>query len=1242
MPNKYTNESVDAILQNLHQQQAAADVRHSVTDHQVDDIIRSLGLGDGGFSAPLPEMPPVEEPVPEPVRRTSPRQEVQPVRQEPIEEPVPEVRPVRREPVEELPQPEEEADTLGDTTRTGIIKGFLLKMAPDAADTDALNQGKNQFQKFFGNSVAVVPDEKGHLREPGKKKRRGLFGLSSAEDTDEFVPINVSLGGGETPAAHRDAYDLDDEEAQTPPPPKKKGFLSGLFGDSDTEELVIPEGRAEPHTLSMQPVRPEQIAPVETEEQQPAPARSKYTAKERTPRRSLPPLKQELPEGDTMFDLRRAARDYTPAAQDSFDPEPEDEEPTITRPAGPSYRKKRDTVEFIPGQKIKTALNPDPEPLPSSISGPVGEPIDLEPVAQPLPEKPASTGFTMQIDSLGELPSDSTQQFMAAYSAVRPRRKAKPAEPKEPEAPKAAPVQPKAPELPKVEPPPPPKNPGSDPMADTMVVSVDQEMQELVRSITGELRLFGEEVNIDDQPSVELPAQQEMPEDDPTRTRTGLIRLTVEEPEPIERTLTGQIKLTPVEPAEPEAMDRTKTGLVKLAPVEPETPPAPARRERPQPAKQVPADFVENIASAINEEESDAMPPQYYQDAAQRLTGELDTPEEPEEGLAKKTKNLANRLRLTGQPDDEQELDSPEAAAPPFAGTSAPRHEYESAGDAPAVRRDLEQQVFQSTVAALVSGGIAVVLLGLGFANTALAGAIPGPLGDATVFLAVCLVLLIACGALCWRTLLAGGQGMVKAPTADSLSCLPWVGAAIQIIVFLADAKAYDAAKMPLLAGPAALVLCFNMIGKAIDARTLRDGFRLVSSGVEHSVAYRLKDAGMLHTITHGLAEPRPSVLVNRPVQIFKGFLAASRTHRTSDKNQQQFARILLVSALLGLACAWFISKNVGQGVTMMASVLCLGAPLAGTLLSALPQRLMQRSAAQVGAVIPGWKDIRQLGRINVVHITARDLFPAGSLTLCGIKPVHPEHIDLAIVYAASILAEAGPTLRDVFLGMLGDKSMLARVEDRQTVYGKGYIGWVNKRRVLVGNRDLMIDYGVKIPSLEYEQSHTVNQRRVIYLAVSGKLFAMFQVAYQRDNDIAHELDDLRRSGLSLVVDCDDFNCDVQLLETAYSLPSGSVKVLTGAEHEDLDPATAWLPESEGNMLHLGSFASFAGGLQAAAAAAEGERRAAMVLSASVLLSCVLGVVLSISNGMLALPAILLYQAAWAVLALIFPVLQKY
>lgn len=121
-------------------------------------------------------------------------------------------------------------------------------------------------------------------------------------------------------------------------------------------------------------------------------------------------------------------------------------------------------------------------------------------------------------------------------------------------------------------------------------------------------------------------------------------------------------------------------------------------------------------------------------------------------------------------------------------------------------------------------------------------------------------------------------------------------------------------------------------------------------------------------------------------------------------------------------------------------------------------------------------------------------------------------------------------------------------------------MGWIRKERVILGNRAMMMDYGIKVPSQEYEQHYTLNQRRIVYMAVAGKLYAMFRIAYQSDPKIAADLELVHRTGMYLVVDCDDFNCDVRLLETAYGLPTGSVKVLSGAEHEAVAPAVAWLP----------------------------------------------------------------------------------
>lgn len=1221
MPSKRTNDSVDRILEDLNIQQAQAGLRDSVTDRQVDEILRSVGIttapaqpvpdrspasgADGGLDALLQQPAAAVQPAPRPARPTQPapytpaRQPAQPVQS-------------TRPPQQTMPTPAAAENTTGslgydgDTTRTGIIKDFLLKMAPDgsAADTDALNQGKNQFQKFFKNSVAVVPDEKGRMPKPEKKKR-SFLGLKHAEDTGAFVPINVSLSGKnaeyeDDPAMLQEYY--PDQEPEQPPqrsaePRRKQGFLGGFFApEEETEELMIPEERAEEPARTAPAPQPVCPAEMETEREDPTQEvwRSKYT---RPARRGA-----EEQGGQTM--------DFIRSTVDQAQKYPSD---TLTGGmTGTIYRKKRNTVEFTPGKKPQTA--PPPQPVPQRSGEPVGEPIEV-PRSQPVP-----SGFTMQIGGLDTVPTDSTQEFMSAYNAVRPKRRQAAAQPSP------------TPRLAAQDPAPQPDAAGEDPYENTVVVG--NATQEENRQ-TGELLL-------------------------PHRQRDDVDQLV--------DTLTGRISLTPQPPAAPAHTGFTQNlsapapahsgftqNLSSVAAAPARTgftqqlggAPAPAQYAHSgytqnlgaAPAEPNTSAFVSDIANAINSGEP-AGDTLRYEDAAARLTASL----AEDAAVARTHTHIPTAAevrqaaaRFAGRAEDESE----DNAVSPFETAEIPvphSREYERAEDAPAVRAELAKKLTQATVACLVSGVAAAVMIVL-----AVLPVRPAALGDAMVYPAVMLVLLLAACAANWEAFLSGIRGLVKTPSPDSLSILPAIGAALQCILMLANGG--YTANLPMLAGPAALVLCLNAAGRRLNAATVSDNFQLVSAKVEHAVAYRLKDAGALRAVSQGLAEPHPSVLVSRPTQIFRSFLANSAARGTSDKNQQQFAWLLGGCSLAAFLFTVIRSKDPVLAATVMAGVGCLAAPLAGTLLSALPARMMQRSAAQVGAVIPGWRDIRQLGRINVIQVTARDLFPVGCVSLAGIKPVKPEHIDTAIVYAASILSEAGPTLRDVFMNMLGEnRSLLAKVDDRQTIYGKGYVGWINKRRVLVGNRALMQEYGIKIPSLEYEQHHTVNQRRVIYLAVSGKLFAMFQVAYQRDPDTAAVLETLHHAGLSLVVDCDDFNCDVRLLETAYSLPAGSVKVLTSGEHQAIAPAVAWLPESEGNMLHLGSFASFVGGLQAAAGAAEGEHKAAIVLTVSVLFSCAVGVLLTLTGGLVTLPlaGIVLYQAAWCVLALVFPLMQHY
>ena len=57
MPSKRTNDSVDRILEELNMEQAQAGLRDSVTDHQVDEILRSVGITTAP-AQPVPDRSP--------------------------------------------------------------------------------------------------------------------------------------------------------------------------------------------------------------------------------------------------------------------------------------------------------------------------------------------------------------------------------------------------------------------------------------------------------------------------------------------------------------------------------------------------------------------------------------------------------------------------------------------------------------------------------------------------------------------------------------------------------------------------------------------------------------------------------------------------------------------------------------------------------------------------------------------------------------------------------------------------------------------------------------------------------------------------------------------------------------------------------------------------------------------------------------------------------------------------------
>lgn len=761
----------------------------------------------------------------------------------------------------------------------------------------------------------------------------------------------------------------------------------------------------------------------------------------------------------------------------------------------------------------------------------------------------------------------------------------------------------------------------------------------------------------------------------------GTVKLEVNEPPAAEK--------KPAAPARPQPVGAVKLEGNEVPAVEEE----PAAPTRPQPVGAVELEGNEALAVELPLSESPTVENEpVKQPAAGPAVDDVPTktapepagrkaaaaPEQRDEGATQRTVVLRpEELELEEHPTGSVQLDvdwgdepgpdatrvikkdeaggaprllGDEAPGAPFEEEPAPEYveDYENPADAPLVQQDLDRLRLTTAIRTGVSAAAGLVLLYLGLAvgdSPLPAIAAVDPAVAPLAYLAVNLVLLVVACAVNWRVFWNGIRGLWGAPTPDSVLALAGVGALAQLLVLMMNAEAFEADKITLFAAPAALLLCFGALGKYLMSGVISRNFALVSTGSEHVAAFRLEDEELCTRLAEGLGEPEPCLVASRPTTLVEGFLRRSFSVRASDRTLQRMSWVLAGAALFTALIALFSKQGLAMAFTAFAGTLCLGGPASATLLAAVPGMLMQKSAARVGAVVPGWSSIEELSGANMIVVGAKDLFPAKSVRLHGIKTFEKERIDLAILYAASVLIAGCDTLRDVFMNIIqGKTNILFPVESLENDPGFGFTAWVKDKRVIIGNRAMMEKQGVEIPSLDYENRYTKGKKQPIYLAVSGRLFGMFLVSYKANEQAAHVLESLNRQGVSVLVKSDDFSLTTSLISQIYGLEEGSVKVLSGAERHALAPVTEYQQYSPGCMAHIGSFASFVGGLLAAAGAASAERTSSLVQAAGILVSVVLAVLLAFTGGMaaLALPALVLYQAAWAVLTLMIPMLKRY
>ena len=731
--------------------------------------------------------------------------------------------------------------------------------------------------------------------------------------------------------------------------------------------------------------------------------------------------------------------------------------------------------------------------------------------------------------------------------------------------------------------------------------------------------------------------------------------------------------LLPQEELEQREMQQLKdmlngmSGKAKPAP-QPAKPVQAAPQPKVQPAPAQPAAEPEKAPAKAAQKAAEELPPVVFASAP----ADPETlPKKPEKksifqmfGTAEDEKPAARKpekedtmslpllpLEQDGAPAEPAPAPADVAPAAPAQPETAPEAAVPTEEAVPESTTDkLHHMAAELTLRCVLAGILAVVLLHLGLTAERLLPplSVLDPDAAPAAFYAANLLLFAASLFVGYPVLRDGLTGLRGRPSADTMPALAAVAALLQAVVAMLNANAYRSTEgIGLLTGMAALGLFLALVGSRVMLSAVQGGYALAAEGGELRGAYRTRDKDLIRALARDLEQKDPWVLLSRPVQTASDdFVEQSLSERASERRARKVACVLLAAAVLSGVAFLLFDGGINCAVAAAAAVLCMGAPLSSVLVPGLAALRLQRAAAAVGAVVPGWAAIEELGGIDTIELDADDLFTADSVTLEDIRIFKGGRIDRAILYAASVLNESCDTLRGLFRQIIEDRTdILFPVKDLEQHTGLGFSAWCDNNRILIGTRRYMEQEGVTLPEQDYEDSHSKNgELQILYLAVSGNLHAMFVLRYVGGRNVARSLASLQRENIRLLVTSKDPSLTARHITEAYHLPEGMVTVLDGDQCQAIEAADAAPAKPKCCLYHHRGFASLTGGLQAADQAQNAETSATTVQLVSVCFSVFIAVLLTYAGSIwqLSIATVLMYQAAWSALSIAVCALKQH
>lgn len=311
------------------------------------------------------------------------------------------------------------------------------------------------------------------------------------------------------------------------------------------------------------------------------------------------------------------------------------------------------------------------------------------------------------------------------------------------------------------------------------------------------------------------------------------------------------------------------------------------------------------------------------------------------------------------------------------------------------------------------------------------------------------------------------------------------------------------------LAALSAPAMSFAILGELLQARARQDNFRLVSGS---TAAYSVISGDGRVLKQKGVAE---------------GFVRRSFAPDEPASWQTALLPLIAVAALVFSLLATVARGKKEEFLLTFSALLFMVALFPMPLTLSLPYARLSRRLSRSGVALAGYHGAELINRSRRMVLTDRDIFPAGTVHLNGIK-VYGENIGKVVSYAATMARRSGSGIANVFDDLLQSQGETVQsVADFSFSEYGGYSGVIHGETVALGVERYLRHLQVKLP-----KSGRVSN--LLFLAADGELIAAFPLEYPVIGTVDWAIHNLRRNRIVPVLASRDPNLTPTLLKECF------------------------------------------------------------------------------------------------------------